>query len=59
MHESNIDFPIFLLFFDTKIPFFPIFSVLSFLFSYFFFLSNHAAGHLASGSVDLKLALRS
>ena len=34
--ESNIDFPIFLLFFNTKFPIFPIFSILSFLFFYFF-----------------------
>ena len=38
--ESTIDFPIFLLFFNIK---FPIFSIPSFLFSYFF--NNHAAGH--------------
>ena len=44
--ESTIDFPIFLLFFNTKFPIFPIFSIPSFLFSYFF-LSNHAAGHPA------------
>ena len=31
-----MDFPIFLLFFCAKFPIFPIFSVLSFLFSYFF-----------------------
>ena len=36
MDESTIDFPIFLLFFNTKFPIFPIFSILSFLFSYFF-----------------------
>ena len=34
--ESTIDFPIFLLFFNTKFPIFPIFSILSFLFFYFF-----------------------
>ena len=34
--KSTIDFPIFLLFFNTKFPFFPVFSILSFLFSYFF-----------------------
>ena len=34
--ESTIDFPIFLLFFNTKFPIFPIFSIPSFLFSYFF-----------------------
>ena len=34
--KSIIDFPIFLLFFNTKSPIFPIFSILSFLFSYFF-----------------------
>ena len=34
--ESNIDLPIFLLFFKTKFSIFPIFSILSFLFSYFF-----------------------
>ena len=33
VEESIIDFPIFLLFFNTS---FPIFSILSFLFSYFF-----------------------
>ena len=32
--ESTIDFPIFLLFFNTKFPIFSIFSILSFLFSY-------------------------
>ena len=40
------DFPIFFPFFNTKFPIFPIFSIPSFLFSYFFiFLINHAAGH--------------
>ena len=34
--KITIDFPIFLLFFNTKFPIFPIFSILSFLFSYFF-----------------------
>ena len=34
--ESTIDFPIFLLFFNTKFPIFPIFSIPSFLFSNFF-----------------------
>ena len=34
--KSTIDFPIFLLFFNTKFPIFPIFSIPSFLFSYFF-----------------------
>ena len=34
--ESTIDFPIFLLFFNKEFPIFPIFSILSFLFSYFF-----------------------
>ena len=34
--ESTIDFPIYLLFCNTKFPIFPIFSILSFLFSYFF-----------------------
>ena len=39
--KSTIDFPIFLLFFNTNVSFyFPIFSILSFLFSYF--LSNYA-----------------
>ena len=42
--ETTIDFPIFLLFLCTKFPIISIFSILSFLFSYFF-LSNHAAGH--------------
>ena len=42
--ESTIDFPIFLLFFNTKFPIFPIFSILSFLFSYFF-LNIHGARH--------------
>ena len=42
--ESTIDFPIFLLFFNTKSPIFPIFSILSFLISYFFF-TNPGAGH--------------
>ena len=41
--KSTFDFPIFLLCFNAKFPIFPIFSILSFLFSYF--LSNHAAGH--------------
>ena len=41
--KSTFDFPIFLLFFNAKFPIFPIFSILSFLFSYF--LSSHAAGH--------------
>ena len=41
--ESSIDFPIFVLFFDTKFSIVPIFSILSFLFSYF--LSNHVDGH--------------
>ena len=36
VEKSTIDFPIFLLFFNTKFPIFPIFSILSFLFSYFF-----------------------
>ena len=35
VNKSTIDFPIFLLFFDTKFPIFPIFSNLTFLFSYF------------------------
>ena len=35
VEESTIDFPIFLLFFNTKFPIFPIFSILSLLFSYF------------------------
>ena len=34
--ESTIDFPLFLLFFNTKFPIFPIFSIFSFLFFYFF-----------------------
>ena len=34
--KSTFDFPIFLLFFNAKFPIFPIFSVRSFLFSYFF-----------------------
>ena len=34
--ESTIDFPIFFPFFNTKFPIFPIFSIPSFLFSYFF-----------------------
>ena len=34
--KSTFDFPIFLLFFNAKFPIFPIFSILSFLFSYFF-----------------------
>ena len=34
--EKTIDFPIFLLFFNTKFPIFPIFWIPSFLFSYFF-----------------------
>ena len=34
--ESIIDFPSFLLFFNTSFPIFPIFSILSFPFSYFF-----------------------
>ena len=34
--ESTIGFPIFLLFFNTKFPILPIFSIPSFLFSYFF-----------------------
>ena len=41
--ESSIDFPIFVLFFNTKFSIVPIFSILSFLFSYF--LSNHVDGH--------------
>ena len=50
--ESIIDFPIFLLFFNSRFPIFPVFSILSFLFSYFlFFLSNHDAGHLARENV--------
>ena len=36
VEKSTIDFPIFLLFFNTKFPIFPIFSILSFLFSYLF-----------------------
>ena len=36
VEKSTIDFPIFLLFFNTKFPIFPIFSILSFLFSYCF-----------------------
>ena len=49
--KSTIDFPIFLLFFNTKFPIFPVFSILSFLFSYFpIFLSNHAAGHPATNT---------
>ena len=36
VNESTIDFPIFLLFFNTMYPIFPVFSILSFLFSYFF-----------------------
>ena len=36
VEKSTIDFPIFLLFFNTKFPIFPIFSILSFLISYFF-----------------------
>ena len=36
VNESTIDFPIFLLFFKTKFPIFPIFWIPSFLFSYFF-----------------------
>ena len=38
-----IDFPIFLLFFNTKFLIFSIISILSVLFSYF--LNNHTAGH--------------
>ena len=34
--KSTFDFPIFLLCFNAKFPIFPIFSILSFLFSYFF-----------------------
>ena len=34
--KSTFDFPIFLLFFNAKFPIFPIFSILSFLFSYVF-----------------------
>ena len=34
--KSTFDFPIFLLFFNAKFSIFPIFSILSFLFSYFF-----------------------
>ena len=45
--KSTFDFPIFLLFFNAKFPIFPIFSIPSFLFSYF--LSNHAAGHPGIG----------
>ena len=44
MDESTIDFPIFLLFFNTKFSIFPIFSIPSFLFSCFFF-SMHGTGH--------------
>ena len=36
VEKSTIDFPIFLLFFNTKFPIFPIFSILSFPFSYLF-----------------------
>ena len=45
VNKSTFDFPIFLLFFNAKFPIFPIFSILSFLFSYF--LSNYAPGHHA------------
>ena len=34
--KSTFDFPIFLLFFNAQFPTFPILSILSFLFSYFF-----------------------
>ena len=34
--KSTIDFPIFSYFFNTKFPVFPISSILSFRFSYFF-----------------------
>ena len=34
--KSTIDFSIFLLFFNAEFPIFPIFSIVSFLFSYFF-----------------------
>ena len=50
--KSTFDFPIFLLCFNAKFPIFPIFSILSFLFSYF--LSNYAAGH----SGPLRLAIK-
>ena len=43
VNERTIDFPIFLLFFNTKFPIFPIFWILSFLFP--IFLSDQAAGH--------------
>ena len=33
--KITIDFPIFLLFFHTKFPIFPVFSILGFLFSYY------------------------
>ena len=52
INKSTINFPIFLLFFKTKFPIFPIFSILS---SYFpIFLSNHAAGHPEIESSTLK-----
>ena len=53
--ESTIDFPIFLLFFNTKFPIFPIFSIPSFLFSSFF-LSNQAAGHPEKTELMLRLS---
>ena len=53
INKSTINFPIFLLSFSTKFPIFPVFSILSFLFSYFF-LSNHAAGHPEIESSTLK-----
>ena len=36
VEKSTIDFPNFILFFNAKFPIFPIFSILSFLFSYLF-----------------------
>ena len=52
--KITIDFPIFLLFFNTKFPIFPIFSILGFLFSYF--LNNHAAAHPALCPIHFTLS---
>ena len=51
MDESSIDFPIFLLFFNTKFPIFPTFSILSFLFSYFF-LASMALDTLSTAKLE-------
>ena len=58
--KSTINFPIFLLIFNTKFPIFPIFSILNFLFSYFFEQPCHwttCTGNRMTCRASLKLFL--